>query len=291
MAYNKTTWTNDVTALNKTNMDNIENGIEKSHKGTHIYGESSAGSDTYVISFSPAFTAYNTGMVINFKADVSNTGSATVNVDTLGAKTLKKMTAAGKANLDTGDIIANGIYFAIYDGTDLILCCPTAIMASLFTARGMFIRSSAANTPEAVAIGTSGKALMSDGSDIVYGYSDTVNYVASNNAILTSNAEWSGGGSANSWYTAKSFTVKSAGTVRVKYDFKTSAQTTELGIDGVVKDTTMSTNYYTSYFDLSVLPGVTYNIQIRQPSYNSVTSYVRNVTICADANLNTNSIT
>jgi hypothetical protein len=152
MGYNKTTWVNDVSSLNATKMNNIETGIEETYKGTHIYGASSAGSDTYAISFTTAFASYNTGMVVNFKADVSNSGAATIDVDSLGAKDLKKMTAAGKAALATGDIIANGIYSAIYDGTDFILCNPLGIYASMFISAGDMFYASSANTPARLAI-------------------------------------------------------------------------------------------------------------------------------------------
>jgi hypothetical protein len=110
------------TKVTASRMNNLEGGIESAHKGTHVYGASSGGSDAYSISFSAPFTAYNAGMVINFKADVSNTGAATINVDSLGAKSIKKINPeSGKVTIVTGDIIANGIYQLIYDGTDFLM--------------------------------------------------------------------------------------------------------------------------------------------------------------------------
>lgn len=109
------------TKVTASNMNNLETGVEAAHKGTHVYGASSVGTDSYAITFSPAFGAYNTGMTINLKADVDNTGTATLNVDGLGAKTIKKITPAGLADLSNKDIVANGIYTLIYDGTNFIL--------------------------------------------------------------------------------------------------------------------------------------------------------------------------
>lgn len=62
-----------------------------------------------------AFTAYAAGQIICFKAGATNTGAATINVDTLGAKSLKKY---GGDALVAGDITSGDIVFAIYDGTN-----------------------------------------------------------------------------------------------------------------------------------------------------------------------------
>lgn len=85
---------------------------------TYDYAASSGGSDTYAITVTPAPTVYVTGQVFRFKADVANTGAATLNVNSLGAKTIKKQVSA---DLTTGDILANQIVEVIYDGTNMQL--------------------------------------------------------------------------------------------------------------------------------------------------------------------------
>jgi hypothetical protein len=85
------------------------------------YGASSGGTDTYAVSNTNPTFAYYTGMIQTFKADVANTGTASLNVDSLGAKTLKKITTQGIIALQTGDIIANGFYTCVYDGTDFLI--------------------------------------------------------------------------------------------------------------------------------------------------------------------------
>lgn len=86
---------------------------------TQINGTVTTGgsSNAYTVT-SPtgnALTAYAAGNIIAFTANHTNTGSATVNVDGLGAKTLKKF---GSTNMSAGDIEDGNIVFAIYDGTD-----------------------------------------------------------------------------------------------------------------------------------------------------------------------------
>ena len=84
-------------------------------RAQEIYAASSAGSDTYAITLSPVPAAYATGMVVNFEADVANTGAATLNVNTLGAITIKKN---NDQDLDSNDIEAGQIVTVVYDGTN-----------------------------------------------------------------------------------------------------------------------------------------------------------------------------
>lgn len=245
-----------------------------------IYGASSTGNDTYVITPNPAIAGYAAGQVFEILVDVGNTGTASVNSSAKGAKTIKKLTAAGKAVLDTGDMLAGGNYILVYDGTDMILQNPTSILTSIFTARGMFIRSSAANTPEAVALGTSRKALISDGTDIVWGYPASAQYVASDNAILTANTERTT--SSTSYVAIKSFVVKHPGTVRVACQIKSSGGNfARLSLDGVnTVYATNETSYQNVSFDMPVVPFVTKNILLK--SDGGIAVYIRNLEIHGD---------
>ncbi len=85
---------------------------------TYDYAASAVGTDTYAITVTPAPTAYVIGQKFTFKADVTNTGACTLNVNTLGAITIKKNVTA---DLATGDIIANQLITVIYDGTNFQL--------------------------------------------------------------------------------------------------------------------------------------------------------------------------
>ena len=59
-----------------------------------------------------SFQALASGLVVAFKAGAANTGAATMNVDSLGAKAIRRQ---GDAALQAGDIAANGRYLLIYD--------------------------------------------------------------------------------------------------------------------------------------------------------------------------------
>jgi hypothetical protein len=84
-------------------------------KSSGLYAADGGASDAYVITVSPVPTSYIAGMVFRFKANTVNTGEATLNVNGLGAKTIKK-----NLNIDlaTGDIVAGQLVEVMYDGTN-----------------------------------------------------------------------------------------------------------------------------------------------------------------------------
>lgn len=84
-------------------------------KGIELYAADVGSTDAYAITLSPAIAAYATGMTFRFKANTLNTGAATLNVNGLGAITMKK---AFNADLATGDILAGQFIEVIYDGTN-----------------------------------------------------------------------------------------------------------------------------------------------------------------------------
>lgn len=84
---------------------------------THDYAADASGTDAYAITITPIPTAYTTGDRFTFKAGTANTGSCTLNVNSLGVKTIK----LGTANLYTGQVVANQIVEVVYDGTDMQL--------------------------------------------------------------------------------------------------------------------------------------------------------------------------
>jgi len=92
--------------------------------GAEVYAADAQASDTYVITLSPVPAAYVTGMVINFKANTVNTGAATINVNSLGAKTIVK---GVNTTLADGDIAAGQIVKIIYDGTNFVLQNPVGV--------------------------------------------------------------------------------------------------------------------------------------------------------------------
>ncbi len=85
--------------------------------GVTVQAPSSTGSsNAYVVTYSPAVTAYTTGIHYPFIANFANTSAATVNVNGLGAKALKKQ---GSVALASGDIPSGAVVDTVYDGTNL----------------------------------------------------------------------------------------------------------------------------------------------------------------------------
>jgi len=80
-----------------------------------VYAADAEASDTYVITLSPVPAAYFAGMMITFKANTANTGACTIDVNELGAKSIKKQLDQSLAD---GDIKAGQLVALIYDGTN-----------------------------------------------------------------------------------------------------------------------------------------------------------------------------
>ena len=95
------------------------------------YAADAGANDTYAITLSPIPTSYTVGMVVYFKANTANTGTATLNVNGLGAKTI---VTGVSTTLATGDIVANQLCTLIYDGTNFVLQSPKSMQASNGTA-------------------------------------------------------------------------------------------------------------------------------------------------------------
>lgn len=72
----------------------------------------------YVLTFVQAPTAYYKGMVLRFWSHINNTGACTLNVNSLGAKSI--LSTHGTA-LTAGQIRANKVVELVYDGTSFTL--------------------------------------------------------------------------------------------------------------------------------------------------------------------------
>jgi len=80
----------------------------------------SSGTDTITATLSITPSAYAAGQRFAFLAGGTNTGAATLNIDSLGAKAIQKN---GQA-LVAGDITANDIVYVVYDGTQFQMISP-----------------------------------------------------------------------------------------------------------------------------------------------------------------------
>ncbi len=99
--------------------------------------EDTGAGGNYACSLSPAIAAYTTRTVYWFKANSANSGAATINFNSLGAKTIKKQSSQ---SLAANDIVAGQIVMLTYDGTNMQMISPTAngggAVASIFGRAG-----------------------------------------------------------------------------------------------------------------------------------------------------------
>lgn len=114
--------------------------------------------NAYVIAPSPAITAYVAGERFTFKATNANSGASTINVNSLGVKTIFKNVGTA---LVTGDILANSIYNVVYDGTNFQILNPSASASTptnvqAFTSSGTWTKPANSKAVYAVVIGGGG---------------------------------------------------------------------------------------------------------------------------------------
>lgn len=83
------------------------------------YCADAGSTDDYACSLSPAVTAYTTGTRYVFKANTVNTGATTINFNSLGAKTIKKLQGAITTDLASNDIRVGQLVELVYDGTNM----------------------------------------------------------------------------------------------------------------------------------------------------------------------------
>lgn len=97
--------------------------------GALIYANATGSNGNYVVTLSPAPTAYTTGMIVNFKANHANSGAATLQVNgLLPAKAIK----VGVTNdLAAGDIANNQMVSVMYDGTNFQLLSRGSAVTTL----------------------------------------------------------------------------------------------------------------------------------------------------------------
>lgn len=123
-------------------------------RNTEKYAADAGANDTYVITLSPVPAALADGMVVYFKANTANTGAATLNINSLGAKAIVKYV---NTTLATGDIAAGMRCTVIYDlGIDsFVLQNPIANVVTTSTPDFKLTSPSDTKTISAVSLTTS----------------------------------------------------------------------------------------------------------------------------------------
>ena len=108
-----------------------------------------SGTDTITGTVSPSVGAYAVGQIFAFVAAATNTGAVTINISSLGAKSITRL---GSTALIAGDLIINSVAFIVYDGTQFQLLNPNTFTNITFTGNATF----AAYTETITASGTVG---------------------------------------------------------------------------------------------------------------------------------------
>ena len=101
-----------------TNFSQLSGAINDTLSYSNYLVDSGA-ANAYVVTFSGTLSvAYTAGLMIQFKVGNNNTGTSTLNVNSLGAKTIKNTDGT---NLASGQLPAGSIALVQYDGTNFQL--------------------------------------------------------------------------------------------------------------------------------------------------------------------------
>ncbi|MDB4919870.1 hypothetical protein [Mucilaginibacter sp.] len=102
--------------LAKNSGTNYDTGwVNPSSGGSGVATTIASGTDSYVATIVPAITTYENTQIFSIQFSNANTGAATLNLNGLGAKSIKKNSTA---TLLANDILASGIYLLAYDSTN-----------------------------------------------------------------------------------------------------------------------------------------------------------------------------
>jgi|GEM_PF-3330724 len=125
-------------------------------------GQASAGTDTITITYSVAPAALYTGQRFCFEAGGANTGAATLNINSLGAKAIKKEVAGTQTDLSANDIRSGQHVEVVYDSSSDVFIMVSELGNATVTGPG-------SSTDNAIVRwdGTSGSVIQNSGSPII----------------------------------------------------------------------------------------------------------------------------
>ena len=120
------------------------------------YGTATGSANAYVLAVDAQIvTAYVERTVFKFKANFTNTGACTLNVNSLGAKSIVKH---GTLALKAGDIQNGQVVEVIYDGTNMQMIS----LGNVVTTKGDMAVGSGTNDYDRLAVGTNDYVLVAD---------------------------------------------------------------------------------------------------------------------------------
>jgi hypothetical protein len=161
--------------------------------GTLQYLTSVSGTDTITATAPISMTAYATGQTFRFVAAATNTSAVTININSIGAKSITKN---GATALIAGNIAINSVVEIIYDGTQFQVLNPnvTTSLGTMSTqnANAVAITGgtiSGLSSPLPVASGGTGAATFTSNAVLLGNGTGAITAVAPSTAgnVLTSN--------------------------------------------------------------------------------------------------------
>src|SRR5262249_50905482 len=115
---------------NTTNISTNTTNITNLQTGAYYYVATTGSANAYVAA-TPALGSYAAGNIVLMKANFTNTGAATININSLGAKSIKKND--GATALAANDIVSGQIVVLQYDGTNFQMLSPGGTPATITT--------------------------------------------------------------------------------------------------------------------------------------------------------------
>ncbi len=119
-----------VVPSSSTNVFVTQQGFQRNQER---YAVATGTSLALVVALSPTPVALIAGMQVSFKSPVTTSTPVTLNVNSLGAKSLVKLTSGGTAALVLGDIATNVIVLAEYDGAAFQMISPVSKIPVSYT--------------------------------------------------------------------------------------------------------------------------------------------------------------
>ncbi len=136
----------------------LEGILARWHENTNASIASTGSANAYALAAQGTQVLFD-GLVIAFDANFENTGTATLNVDALGAKTIKKL---NDQDLVSGDIEVGQKVLVVYDGANFQMLSPTARLKTWSLLTLLSTASGTSSETTAIPAGTLRIALIFD---------------------------------------------------------------------------------------------------------------------------------
>jgi len=118
-------WFNVIVGAGSFTLSSVSAAPNNSVVSQNCWGGTSGGAaNVQTLATTPTFASLVAGQMVTCVAGFANTGSATLNVNSTGPKTIGKRTGSGIAALNGGEIIVGNQYSFQYDGTNWQLLAP-----------------------------------------------------------------------------------------------------------------------------------------------------------------------